>query len=107
MIMKQSIALSPRNFVELVNSTGNIYETTVIIAKRAKKNALKTKEELDARLVEFVSHTDNLEEVIEDKKRIEISKSYEKQPKPVSMAIEELLDGKIMVRYPDEVVSQQ
>ncbi len=58
--MKQSIALTPRNFVELVKSTGNIYETTVIIAKRAKQIAVKTKEELDAKLAEFISHSDNV-----------------------------------------------
>jgi len=103
--MKQSIALTPRNFVELVKSTGNIYETTVIIAKRAKQIAVKTKEELDAKLAEFISHSDNVEEVFENKEHMEISTSYEKQPKPVIIATEEFLADKMMYRYPEEATS--
>ena len=103
--MKQNTILIPRNFVELVKPTGNIYETIVIIAKRAKQIAVKTKEELDAKLAEFISHSDNVEEVFENKEHIEISKSYEKQPKPVIIAAEEFLAGKMMYRYPEEAAS--
>lgn len=99
--MKQSTALTPRNFVELIESTGNIYETTVIIAKRAKQVVVKTKEELDARFAEFMTHTDNLEEVFENQEHMEISKSYEKRPKPAVISTEEFLAKKIMYRYPD------
>lgn len=93
--MKQSTALAPENFVELVKPTGNIYEATVIIAKRAKQSALKIKEELNDRLAEFESQTDNLEEVFENEERIEISKYYEKQPKPVVISTEEFYLAKL------------
>ena len=89
MFMKQSTTLAPKNFAELVQATGNIYEAVVIISKRAKQIVVKTKEELNERFSEFVSHTDNLEEVFENKEHIEISKYYEKQPKPTIVATEE------------------
>lgn len=103
--MKQSTALTPKNFVELVKPTGNIYETTVVIAKRAKQIALKIKEELNDRFAEFESQTDNLEEVFENEERIEISKHYEKQPKPAVISAEEFLSGEVAYRYPDEEVA--
>jgi DNA-directed RNA polymerase subunit K/omega len=105
MMIKQSVALAPRNFVALVEPTGNIYETTVIIAKRAKQITVKIKEELDAKLDEFISHADNVEEVCENKEHIEISKFYEKQPKPAIIATEEFLADKIMYHYPDGIAS--
>ncbi len=103
--MKQSTALTPENFVELVKPTGNIYEATVVIAKRAKQIALKIKEELNERLAEFESQTDNLEEIFENEERIEISKYYEKQPKPAIISTEEFLSGEIRYRYPDREVA--
>ena len=103
--MKQNTALIPRDFVELMQPTGNVYETTIIIAKRAKQIALKTKEELNEKFSEFVSHADNLEEVFENKEHIEISKYYERQPKPTITSTEEFLAGGVMYRYPDEEIS--
>ena len=100
--MKYSTVLIPRNFVDLVEPTGNIYETTVMIAKNAKRIVVKVKDELDAKLAEFASHTDNSEEVSENKEHIEISKFYEKQPKPAIISTEEFLAGKVMYHYPDE-----
>lgn len=100
--MKQSTALTPRNFLELAKPTGNIYKTTVVVAKRAKQIALKIKEELDEKFAEFESQTDNLEEVFENEERIEISKHYEKQPKPTITSTEEFLADEILYRYADE-----
>ena len=102
MIMKPSTALTPRNFAELAKPTGNIYETAVIIAKRAKQIVVKTKEELNDKFAEFESHADNLEEVFENEERIEISKYYEKQSKPTVVSTEEFLADEIAYRYSDE-----
>ena len=99
--MKTKTALTPRNIMALVRPTGNIYATTVIIARRAKQITLRTKEELNDKLAEFVSHADNVEEVFENKEHIEISKFYEKQPKPATIATEEFLADKMMYRYAD------
>ena len=105
--MKTKTTLKPRNFTELTSATGNIYESTVTIAKRSKQIALKTKEELNNKLAEFVSQADNLEEVFENKEHIEISKFYEKQPKPTTIATEEFLADKLMYRYADAEISSE
>lgn len=105
MIMKTKKTLIPRNFADLVKPTGNLYESIVVIAKRSKQIVLKTKEELNDKLAEFATQADNLEEVFENKEHIEISKFYEKQPKPTTIATEEFLTDKITYRYADTEAS--
>ena len=100
--MEQSVTLMPRNFVDLVEPTGNVYETTAIISERAKQIVPKIKEELDVRFADFTTHVDALEEIFENKERIEISKSYEKQPKPTIVATEEFLADKVMHGYREQ-----
>jgi DNA-directed RNA polymerase subunit K/omega len=82
---------------------GNIYEAVSIIAKRARQLAVKQKEELNNKLSEFASTVDNLEEVFENREQIEISKHYERQPKPTSLAIDEFIEGKLTWRDRNEV----
>ncbi len=89
-----------RDIRQLSAVTGNIYEAIAIIAKRSNQISLELKEELSGKLSEFASHTDNLEEIFENREQIEISKFYEKLPKPVSIALQELLEGKIYFRNP-------
>jgi DNA-directed RNA polymerase subunit K/omega len=89
-----------RDFAELDAPTGNIYESVAIIAKRANQIGLEMKEELTSKLQEFASHTDNLEEVFENREQIEISKFYEKLPKPTSISIQEFMEDKIYYRNP-------
>ncbi|MFM7985339.1 MAG: DNA-directed RNA polymerase subunit omega [Candidatus Fonsibacter sp.] len=86
----------------MVSDTGNIYETVAIIAKRSNQIAVDLKEELNSKLQEFASHTDNLEEVFENREQIEISKYYEKLPKPNNIAIQEFVEGKIYHRNPSK-----
>jgi DNA-directed RNA polymerase subunit K/omega len=93
----------PRNADEIANMAyGNIYESLNIIAKRSKQIAVDLKRELHAKLDEFASSTDTLEEVHENKEQIEISKFYERLPNPVIIALQEFYDGKIGFRYRDE-----
>jgi DNA-directed RNA polymerase subunit K/omega len=80
--------------------TGNIYETLVIIAKRANQISAEMKEELNGKLAEFASTSDNLEEIFENREQIEISKYYERLPKPTLIAIQEFQEGKIYFRNP-------
>lgn len=91
-----------RDVVELEKETGNIYESIAILAKRADQIAVDLKKELDAKLEEFASYTDNLEEVFENREQIEISKFYERLPKPTLIAIQELLEEKVYFRNPAE-----
>lgn len=91
-----------RDVRELDEKTGNIYESLVIIAKRANQIANNVKEELHSKLSEYISANDNLEEVFENREQIELSKHYERMPKPTLLAIEEFLEGKIYYRNPSK-----
>lgn len=90
-----------RNPSGLAQETGNIYETLAIIARRARQISSTLKEELSSKLAEFASSVDNLEEIFENREQIEISKFYERMPKPTIQATEEFLAGQIHYRYPD------
>jgi len=76
---------------EIEAETGNIYEAISIIAKRAVQINSDLKKELVDKLDEFATYNDSLEEVFENKEQIEVSKFYEKLPKPTAMAVEEWL----------------
>ena len=89
-----------RDMMELSKDTGNVYETVCIIAKRANQIAGEIKRDLDKKLQEFASLNDNLEEISENREQIEISKYYEKLPKPTLIATQEYMDGKIFYRNP-------
>jgi DNA-directed RNA polymerase subunit K/omega len=91
-----------RNQIDLDRQTGNIYESLVVIAKRANQISTDIKEELNKKLEEFASYTDNLEEIFENREQIEISKFYERLPKPTLIAIQEFLEGKIYYRNPNK-----
>jgi DNA-directed RNA polymerase subunit K/omega len=82
--------------------TGNIYEAVAIISKRANQISSEIKEELSNKLQEFSSHTDNLEEVFENREQIEISKHYEKLPKPALIAVQEFIEDKVYFRNPSK-----
>ncbi|MEJ2904957.1 DNA-directed RNA polymerase subunit omega [Pedobacter panaciterrae] len=89
-----------RNVNDLDQKTGNIYESLVIISKRANQISNNMKEELHGKLAEFASSNDNLEEIFENREQIEISKHYERLPKPSLIAIDEFLNDKIYYRNP-------
>ena len=91
-----------RNLDLMTKDTANIYETVIIVSRRSNQISVEMKQELNKKLEEFASYTDNLEEVFENREQIEISKYYERMPKPTILAIEEFLEGKVMYRMPDE-----
>ena len=86
--------------IALSADTGNVYETVCIIAKRANQISLEMKHDLERKLQEFTTSTDNLEEVTENREQIEISRYYERLPKPTLIATQEYIDGKIFYRNP-------
>ena len=87
-----------RDIKYLAVPTGNIYETVVILAKRANQIALAEKKELNKKLEDFKNDRDSMDEVFENREQIEISKFYERQPKPVLVAIEEFQAGELSYR---------
>lgn len=87
-----------RNLSEFAAPTGNIYETVMIIAKRSNMIAADIKQELSKKLEEFSNYADTLEETFENREQIEISKHYERLPKPTLIATKEFEDGEIVYR---------
>ena len=89
-----------RDMIELSEDTGNVYETVCIIAKRSNQIASEMKHDLEKKLQGFASLNDNLEEISENREQIEISRYYEKLPKPTLIATQEYVDHKIHFRNP-------
>ena len=87
-----------RNLADLAEPTGNIYETVMVIAKRANQISADLKQELSHKLEEFSNYADTLEETFENREQIEISKYYEKLPKPALTATKEFMEGKLVYR---------
>ena len=87
-----------RNLADFAAPTGNVYESVMIIAKRSNQIAADIKQELNHKLEEFSHYADTLEETFENREQIEISKYYERLPKPVLIATKEFQDGKIYYR---------
>lgn len=87
-----------RDIKYLAEPTGNIYETVVLLYKRANQIALAEKKELAKKLENFRTDRDTMDEVFENREQIEISKYYEKLPKPDLIAISEFEDGELYYR---------
>ena len=97
---KAAQSTMPRDLEILSQETGNIYETVMILGKRANQISSELKEELNQKLQEFASYTDNLEEIFENREQIEFSKFYERRPKPTLISFQELEEGQIYHRNP-------
>jgi hypothetical protein len=89
-----------RNIEDFTRGTSNVYETVSILSKRANQISLEMKEELNQKISEFATTTDNLEEVFENREQIEIAKYYEQLPKPTLISIHEYIKDDIYFRNP-------
>jgi DNA-directed RNA polymerase subunit K/omega len=96
-----------RNLDSLNKGTNNIYETVIIVSRRSNQISVEMKQELNKKLEEFASYTDNLEEVFENREQIEISKFYERLPKPTLIALQEFEESKIFFRNPEKAAKQK
>ena len=105
--LKASVTTITRDLNQLDVETENIYQTVVIVAKRANQISVELKQELNRKLEEFAYYTDNLEEVFENREQIEISKYYERLPKPTLIAIQEFLDDDIYYRMSEPETEEQ
>lgn len=95
-----------RNIQKMAAATGNIYEALAVITKRAEQIAIELKDELHNKLEKFASTSETIEEVMENKEQIEISKFYERLPNPAMIATEEFLKGKLHFEYREPAVQQ-
>jgi DNA-directed RNA polymerase subunit K/omega len=91
-----------RDVMKISEPVGNVYEMVMIVGKRANQLSVEMKQDLDSKLQEFASYSDNLDEVFENHEQIEISRFYEKLPKPSLLAIEEWKAGGIYYRNPSK-----
>ena len=91
-----------RNIMDLCDDTHNIYESVAIIAKRANQISVEIKQDLSKKLQEFASYNDSLEEEFENREQIEISRYYEKLPKPTLIATQEFIENSIFWRDPSK-----
>ena len=101
------LSTTTQDFTQLDHETGNLYESVCVIGKRANKISQEMKVELNRKLEEFAYYTDNLEEVFENREQIEISKFYERLPKPALIALQEFLDSKLYHRKNMETQNPQ
>ncbi|MBT8323806.1 MAG: DNA-directed RNA polymerase subunit omega [Winogradskyella sp.] len=91
---------------EIDKPTQNIYEAISVISKRAEQINTDIRRELIDKLEEFATYNDSLEEVFENKEQIEVSKFYEKLPKPHALAVKEWLDDKIYYRNTEDTTQE-
>ena len=96
-----------RSLRELESETSNIYETITVLSKRSNQINVEMKEELNQKLDEFATSTDNLEEIFENREQIEVSKYYERLPKSGAIAIQELENEKIFWKSPENEDSNE
>lgn len=104
--MSTTSSIITRDVEELSEKTGNIYESINVVSRRARQIAGMVKEELNGKLAEFASTVDNLEEIFENREQIEISKFYERMPKPTQLAIDEFMNDELMHRENDDEESE-
>lgn len=99
-IKKNSVPVNTvtRKITDLDEQTGNIYESVVIISKRADQISTALKQELNRKLADFTTSTDSMEETFENREQIEISRYYERMPKPALVATEEFLNHEVYFR---------
>lgn len=91
-----------RDVREFDDKTGNIYETVAMLAKRSDQISAEMKRELNKKIEEFVSSTDSVDEIFENREQIEVVRYYEQLPKPTLIAIQEYLNGELYYRNPDK-----
>ena len=96
-----------RKLTDIDAQTGNIYESVVVISRRANQIATQLKQDLNRKLADFSSTTDTLEETFENREQIEISRYYERLPKPTLIATEEFLEGEVYFRNTTPETEQQ
>ncbi|MCY4418300.1 MAG: DNA-directed RNA polymerase subunit omega [Cytophagales bacterium] len=99
---RENVLVNPENTQALSEQTGSLYKAIVIIGKRARQISQARQEELKEKLEDFAIPVDSLEEVFENLEQIEISRRYERMPKPTLQATKELLDGKVIFRQPEK-----
>jgi DNA-directed RNA polymerase subunit K/omega len=99
---KASRTTQTREFKDIEQGSENIYQSIMAVAKRSNDISQVIREELLSKIDEFKTNNENLEEIFENNEQIEVSKFYESLPKPVLIALDEMLKGKLKVEFKEE-----
>lgn len=99
-------SVKTRDIKSVASRTASIYESLAVISERAKQISIELKQELHNKLDDFATTSDTIEEILENKEQIEISKFYERLPNPVVIATEEFLNGELEFEYKDTVAKE-
>jgi DNA-directed RNA polymerase subunit K/omega len=105
--VKTDVNAVTRNIEDFTKGTSNVYETVVVLSKRANQIGAEMKEELNQKISEFATTTDNLEEVFENREQIEIAKYFEHLPKPTLIAVQEYINEEIYIRNPNKEETEE
>lgn len=105
--VKTEVNAVTRNIEDFTRGTGNVYETVVVLSKRANQIGSEMKEELNQKISEFATTTDNLEEVFENREQIEVAKYFEHLPKPTLIAVQEYINDEIYIRNPNKEAPEE
>jgi DNA-directed RNA polymerase subunit K/omega len=105
--VKTDVNAVTRNIEDFTKGTSNVYETVVVLSKRANQIGAELKEELNQKISEFATTTDNLEEVFENREQIEIAKYFEHLPKPTLIAVQEYINEEIYIRNPNKEEAEE
>jgi len=95
------ITTVPRDMRKITDMTGNLYQSVVVLSKRAHQLAIAEKTQITEKLAEFAPRNDSLEEIFDNREQMEISAHFERQPKPTLVAVSEFLNGKVYYRIPE------
>ncbi|RMG59586.1 MAG: DNA-directed RNA polymerase subunit omega [Bacteroidetes bacterium] len=101
-MINDHLSFLPLDTKAIGEMSGNLYKSLAIIGRRANEHTLELKDELSKKLAEFAPAYDNLEEVMENKEQIEISRYYERKPKSTQVALEDFIAGKVAFLDPHE-----
>ncbi len=99
-------SIRTRDIKSIANRTATIYESLSVITERAKQISIEMKQELHNKLEDFATTSDTIEEILENKEQIEISKFYERLPNPVIIATEEFIRGELQFEYKEGEVKE-
>ena len=105
--VKTDVNAVTRNIEDFTRGTANVYETVVVLSKRANQISAELKEELNQKISEFATTTDNLEEVFENREQIEIAKYFEHLPKPTLIAVQEYINDELYIRNPNNEAKEE
>lgn len=87
------------------SAKGSIYESIVAIGLRARQVNDQIKQQLQGRMANVITDSDETEGTNYD--QLAISREFDVIPKPTFIAMREMLDGKVNYELPEIIVEEE